>query len=326
MRKALLVYNPAAGRFPVRPFIHTADRVLAKAGWSVEAVETLSGEDAVRLAERAASEKYEAVFAVGGDGTVGQVASGLVGSQTALGILPAGTSNVWARELGLQPFSWARWGALQGNARLLADAPICAVDVGVCNEQPFLMWAGLGLDAMTVHKLEPRIRLEKFFAVPEYAAATIMNARTWQGITLHIWADGQEIEGHVILAVVNNIRHYMGGLANLSPEAYLDDGLLDLWLFSGDSLGDSLRHVFDMWAGRHVDSKDARRIPFRHLRIEAESLVSVQMDGEPKFDTQQAEITVRTRALNVLMPPHALDLLSRPPLVAAKRPGHASER
>ncbi len=319
MRKALLLYNPAAGRVPVRPFVQAADRALTRAGWTVEVMETLSGEHATRLARRAAGERYTAVFAVGGDGTVGQVAGGLAGSETALAVLPAGTSNVWAREMGLTPLSWTRPWALRENAALLADAPICAVDVGECNGHPFLLWAGMGLDALTVRQIEPRMRLEKYFSVPQYAAVTVWNASTWRGLELRLWADGKRVEGRFLLALVNNIRHYLGGLANLSPQAYLDDGLMDLWLFAGDSLTDALRHAFDLWSGRHVNSDQARRVPFRELRVEAGSPFAIEMDGEPVFVTERAEITVRPRALRVLMPPRALELLQHAPLAIPER-------
>ena len=315
MRTALIIYNPAAGRFPVRAAIPSAVDALSAAGWDVETAETLSGEHASELATSAAAKGMDAVFAVGGDGTIGQVASGLVGTDTALGILPAGTANVWARELGMQPYSWINRNALQDNAKMLAQAPIYAVDVGVCNQEPFLMWAGLGLDALAIRLAEPRIRLEKFFATPEYAASVILAASRWKGVSMRICVDEHEIEGHFVLAVINNIRHYLGGHANLSPEAYLDDGLLDLWLFSGETLADGLRHALDMWSGRHLTSDKARRISFHNLRVEANTEFAVQMDGEPIMDTTIAEITVRTRALKVFMPPKALDALSQPPLV-----------
>ncbi len=132
------------------------------------------------------------------------------------------------------------------------------------------MWAGIGLDALTIHAMEPRIRLEKFFTMPEYAARTIWQASQWSGIQLRLWADGEEVEGQFILAVATNIRHYLGGLSKLSPDAYIDDGLLDMWLFSGSNLGDALRHAYDMWRGNHITSDMARSITFKTLRIEAE--------------------------------------------------------
>ncbi len=251
MRSALIIYNPAAGRFSVKPFIKSAVKALDSAGWRVDVAETKSGEHTTELAKQAAAENKEAVFAVGGDGTIGNVVNGLIDSDTALGVLPAGTANVWSIELGLTPFAWTHPWVLKKNASILAKAPCCAVDVGMCNETSFMMWAGIGLDALTIHSMEPRVRIEKFFAMPEYTAKTIWNAAQWSGMKLTLWVDGREVEGQFILAVATNIRHYMGGLSNLSPDAYLDDGLLDLWLFSGSNLGDALRHAYDLWLGTH---------------------------------------------------------------------------
>ena len=298
-----------AGRFPVKPFIKSAVRELQSAGWKVESAETQSGEHTIELAKQAAAEKKDAVFAVGGDGTIGNVVNGLIHSDTALGVLPAGTANVWSIELGLSPFAWTRPWVLRKNASILANAPIHAVDVGICNQLSFMMWAGIGLDAMTIHSIEPRIRLEKFFAMPEYTARTIWNAAQWSGIRLRLWVDDHEVEGNFLLAVATNIRHYMGGLSNLSPDAYIDDGLLDLWLFAGNNLGDALRHAYDLWRGNHMTSGAAHRITFHTLRVEADSPYWIQTDGEPRGSTQHTDITIKPRALKMLTPPRALELL-----------------
>jgi diacylglycerol kinase family enzyme len=251
------------------------------------------------------------VFAVGGDGTIGNVVNGLVGSETALGVLPAGTANVWSIELGLQPFAWTRPWVLRRNVSILANAPCHRVDVGLCNEISFMMWAGIGLDAMAIQAMEPRIRLDKFFAMPEYAASAIWHAAQGSGLKMRLWADEHEVEGQFILAVATNIRHYMGGLSNLSPDAYIDDGLLDLWLFHGNNLGDALRHAYDLWRGTHVTSDAAHRITFRNLRVEADSPYWVQTDGEARGSTQTADIRVQAHALKLLVPPQGMNLLSK---------------
>lgn len=309
MRTAVIIYNPTAGRFSVKPFIKSAVKELESAGWKVDAAETKSGEHSIELAKRAAAEKKDAAFAVGGDGTIGNVVNGLVGSETALGVLPAGTANVWSIELGLRPFTWANPWVLRKNVSILANAPFHRVDVGLCNQFYFMMWAGIGLDAMAIQSLEPRIRLDKFFAMPEYTASAIWQAAQWSGLKMRFWTDEHEVEGHFILAVATNIRHYMGGLSNLSPDAYIDDGLLDLWLFRGNNLGDALRHAYDLWRGTHFNSGAAHRIPFRNLRVEADSPYWIQTDGEARGSTQAAEIRVQTHALKLLLPPAGMDLL-----------------
>ena len=311
MRRALILYNPVAGRFSVKPFLRSVTKVLAESGWQTEVTATRSGAHATESARQAAAEKFDAIFASGGDGTIGQVAAGLVGTDTALGILPSGTANVLALEFGLPVFSWTRWWALKDNARTLADAPVHPVDVGFCNGHPFLLWAGMGLDAMTIHAIEPRIRMEKFFAFPEYFGTTVWNASQWSGLRLRLWADNEEVEGNFMLAVVNNIRRYMGGLAVLSPDATMDDGEFDLWLLSGNNLADALLRAYELWRGQHLSSDKARRIPFRHLRITAKSPFLVQTDGEPRPETCDALITIQPRSLRMLMPDRALDLLSK---------------
>lgn len=309
MRSAVIIYNPSAGRFSVKPFIKSVVHELELAGWKVDAAETRSAEHTIELAKQAAAEKRDAAFAAGGDGTIGNVVNGLVGTETALGVLPAGTANVWSLELQLQSFSWTRPWALRKNATILANAPWRPVDVGLCNGVSFMMWAGIGLDAMAIQALEPRIRLDKFFAMPEYATSAIWHAAQWRGLNLNIWSDEHEVEGRYILAVATNIRHYMGGLSNLSPDACIDDGLLDLWLFSGNNLGDALRHAYELWRGTHVNSDAAQRIPFRSIRVEADSPFWIQTDGEARGSAQAADISVRARALKLLMPPAGMDLL-----------------
>jgi len=324
MRSAVVVYNPAAGRFPVEPFIQSVVEELESAEWKVDAVATQSGPHTIELARQAVEEKKNAVFAVGGDGTIGNVVNGLIGSETALGVLPAGTANVWSIELGLTPFAWTRTWVLRKNTSILAKAPIHSIDVGMCNEFSFMMWAGIGLDAMAIHAMEPRVRLEKLFNAPEFAAKTILQAAQWNGIRLRLWADGQEVEGNYILAVSTNIRHYMGGLTKLSPDAYIDDGLLDMWLFSGNNLGDALRHFYDMWRGLHLTSDMAHCITFRNLRVEADAPYWIQTDGEPRGSTQKAEITVRSHALRMLMPPRGMNLLKNASIKSINEPSPIS--
>lgn len=295
----------------MRPFLSNVIRPLQEHGWRLEVAETVNGRHATQLARLAANENLRAVFAIGGDGTIGQVAAGLVGSQTALGVLPAGTSNVWARELGLPAFTWLNLRALEANARRLAQASVYAIDIGLCNEQPFLMWAGIGLDALTVHKLEPRKRFAKYLATPHYAAATIWNVSLWHGLNLRVWANDRCIEGRFLLAVASNIRHYLGGLTQLSPRACLDDGAMDLWLLSGDDLADAFRHFFNLRAGRHLtsESDQARCVPFQTVRIESDTAFPIQLDGEPMLGTSEANLRVIPKGLRVLLPQEARYLL-----------------
>ena len=199
--------------------------------------------------------------------------------------------------------------ALEESAHSLARAEAHRVDIGLCNNIPFLLWAGVGLDGFVVHRIEPRPRWKKQFAVVQYAASAVWNARSWHGQYLNIEADGKKMGGHYLLAVVTNIHLYAGGVAELYPEARLDDGKMDLWLFLGETLGDTVMRAWDVWSGRHVQSESVIRLPFRSLTMESDVGLFVQLDGEPVEGNGNVSIRVLPLALRVLVPqktPHLL--------------------
>jgi diacylglycerol kinase (ATP) len=305
MPDAILIFNPVAGRYPSRLLTERAAAVLIKQGWKVEIETTKKADDFTRLSRQAAESGMEAVIVVGGDGSINRAVAGLVGTDTALGVLPAGTANVWAQELGLSGLSWTRWIALEESARRLSDFQVRKVDVGMCNDEYFLLWAGVGLDAFVVHHIEPRKQWEKHFAMVQYAASAVWNASVWHGLNLRVKSENRRLGGHFMLAVASNVSLYAGGLATLSPGAVLDDGLMDLWLFEGETLEDTLKQAWDLWSGRHVQSDRVRCIPFREITLESDSHMYVQIDGEPDSGNNQVNIQVIPMALNILVPDRA---------------------
>ena len=311
MRPASLIYNPAAGRFPSRMLIERAAQVLRGQGWDIRLAVTRGGAHITELARQATVQGDVAVFIAGGDGSINHAVRGLLGSETALGVLPAGTANVWGQELGLPGLAWTRWMALEESARRYAGTSVRRMDVGLCNDDPFLLWGGVGLDAFTVHRLEPRSRWEKQFAVAHYAATVVQQARAFGGIDLSVYAADTRLRGRFLLAVASNIHLYAGGIAEISPRACLDDGEMDLWLFSGETLLEALNHAWGLWSGRHLHSEQVRCIPFRELRLHADAPLYVQVDGEPVQGGDEVHLRVLPQALNVLIPPNAPRALFR---------------
>ena len=112
MKTALLVFNPTAGRFPSRMLTERAADVLRSYDWEIDLYQTTGGPHITALAQQAAEQGKDAFFIAGGDGSINFAVQGLMESQTALGVLPAGTANVWARELGLPGLTWTRLMAL----------------------------------------------------------------------------------------------------------------------------------------------------------------------------------------------------------------------
>lgn len=309
MAHGILAYNPTAGRFPSGILAERAADVLREYGWQIQLEQTQSGEHIIQLAQQAAEKGLDAFFIVGGDGSVNYAASGLVGTETALGVLPAGTANVFAQELGLPGLSWTRWMALEESAKRLALASSRSMDVGFCNNHIFLLWAGIGLDAFVVHRIEPRTRLEKHLSVFHYTASAVWHASFWRGINLRVEVDGSQIHGHFLLALASNIRLYAGGMATVSPNARLDDGIMDLWLFEGETLADTVQVTWEIWSGQHVESSKAKQFSIQQAHLESDSLMYVQVDAEPIAGGGSVDIRISHRALKVLVPdqtPHTL--------------------
>ncbi len=231
-----------------------------------------------------------------------RVAGALAGTSTALGVLPAGTANVWAQQFNLPRLGWTSPFALEEAAARLARGRVRNVDIGTCNGQPFLMWAGVGLDAQVVNSIEPRERWEKVLATVHYAIQTVWTARNWTGIPVRVTANHQVWEGRFLVAVATNIRSYAGGLLELSPAARVDDGLLDFWLIGGTSLSDTVVRVAQVLTGRHVDASGVAHLQAEEALFELPDDTALQLDGEPGWIQPPARLRVRKRVLKVLVP------------------------
>lgn len=300
--RAKVIYNPMAGRFPSLPLVERAADVFRGAGWDISIVKTTRDDQIAEQCQDALENHLDVVLIAGGDGSLNRAAGALMGSGTALGVLPAGTANVWAQEIGLPVLNWTNWSALERSADKLLGGDIKEVDVGLCNSTPYLLWAGLGLDAFVVHHLEPRNRWEKQFAEIQYAANVAWLARRWEGMNIEIWVDDDYISGTYLLALVTNVALYAGGIATVSPGARIDDGKMDLWLFSGDTLGEAVQHIWALLSGKHIDSNHVFGVQCQQIKIKSEADLYLQVDGEPLASDKEISISIQPRALKVLIP------------------------
>ncbi|NUM49398.1 MAG: diacylglycerol kinase family lipid kinase [Anaerolineales bacterium] len=299
MKKAMLIWNPAAGRVGAERDVREAARALT--GWEVHFEPSQSAAHVTELAQTAARENWEAVFVAGGDGSLGRAVAGLAGSATALGVLPTGTTNVWAQELGLPIVGRQR---LVESARQLAAGHVQTMDIGLCNGLPYLLWAGFGLDARVIDRLErKRSRWMKRLNEIYYLLTIFQCARGWPGAQVQVTADGQTVEGRFILALAGNIRLYAGGL--LSPNARWNDGKQELWLLGSGKNGgvpSVIRHLWNLGRGQHVQDRNTLCLPFRQLKLTFATPEWMHLDGEPYGTVQEAEIQIWAQGLRVLVP------------------------
>jgi diacylglycerol kinase (ATP) len=302
MPQGTLIYNPRSGRFPAGPLIERVKKTLAKGGWDVKVVESTGRDSLIDFATQAVRDKHQVVFVAGGDGSVGTVASVLADTSTALAVLPAGTANVWAKELGLQHLDWVHWFALEDAADRLTKGVCRLADIGVCNGKEFLLWAGVGLDAQIVTSVEPRGRWEKSLGVAQYATLAMWETLGWEGIELEVSTLGAVYEGKFLVAVASNIQAYAGGFVELAIDAKIDDGYLDFWLFEGSSLKDISTHTLQVLKGKHVDSPGIIHFKSKEATFRSDEKFAIQLEREPEKMASSLVFNVRKKALRVLVP------------------------
>ncbi len=296
--RARLISNPSAGMRDERTEIQRAMNVLRERGWSIDAAETERRGDATRLARAAAAEKLDVLIAIGGDGTMNEVANGLVDSNTALGVLPSGTANVWAKEMGLP------LGDLVTAAQRLTEADVRTIDVGevrgpTIEPRVFVLWCGVGLDAAITRDVEPQREMKRRFGALMFWLVGIRTAWNYRGKRATIIVGDKRMRRRVTLALAANAQLY-GGIVRIAPNARVDDGRLDFVIFRGTGFWMTGWHILGVFLGAHVRNPMVEFYSVPNITVNGKNL-PVHVDGEP-IGFAPVEIRVRPRALRVLVP------------------------
>ena len=299
---ATLIYNPHAGFDAWQESIAACAYYWEEHGWRITVHETAYPGHATELAAAAVAAGHPLVIAAGGDGTLHEVANGLLGTPAILAPLPAGTTNCLTRDLGLPGPSKATPNWLITTTRRLLDGTVHGMDVGQCsNGKSFLLWAGMGLDSYVVESVEPRSRMLKRFGLAGYVAKAAVPFVFYQGVDMRITVDATVVEGPVLTAMICNSRTYAGGLYNLNPQGVLDDGQMEVWIFRGRFAPEMFVHSLWIVAQRHHDQRHIIKLTGSHVTVEASTPQPYHLDGELHRATPFT-CMLKPRALRLLVP------------------------
>jgi diacylglycerol kinase (ATP) len=291
MSKIHVVINPASGQ--PQPILHTLNRVFraAKVDWDISL--TKESGDAQRFARQAAAEGADVVAAYGGDGTVMEVAHGLLNSQTPLAILPGGTANLMSVELGIPK-------DLEQAAQIASSkqSQVRLVDVGRAGDTYFLLRVGLGFAARKV-KLADR-QLKDKYGLMAYTISGLKALTQTKTTHYRITLDGQTIEVDGLTCLVDNAGNM--GVSGIAPGRNIDvsDGLLDVLLIKDSSFSSLVDIGYSLVEKKAPDSYVHWQA--RAIEIACEPPEDIQIDGEMAGMTP-ISIQVIPQALRVLVPP-----------------------
>ncbi len=265
-----LIYNPYAGGGKGRVVGSHVEAILAASGLDVVVRTTQAPREAMELASTLARE-VQAIVAVGGDGTVNEVVNGLAGGDIPLGIVPAGTVNVLAQELGI-PLDVAKACAVITRGRT------ATLDLGYADGRRFILMVGAGLDALTIRELDPRRK--RRFKELAFVGAGIGAFRRHAQPEFTVTIDGRPYRANFV--VVGNCRYY-GGRFGITSRADPTDGILDVVLFAGRGLARTLLFWMGVPLGLHLRHPDVTYVTGIDVQLETidpNDVVWFQTDGE----------------------------------------------
>ncbi len=301
--KVAVVFNPSAGKGRGQATAEAVQKHLAARGLVAELHPTQGPRHATLLA-RELCPSTDAIVAVGGDGTVNEVVSGMTEAAAAavaagcakpacrLGIVPAGTINVVALELKL-PFG------LEDACAVIAAGHAVSLDIGKVNDRRFVLMTGAGIDAVTIRNLDPR--LKRRLRSLAFVGAGLTKGLSHPHPEFLVTVDGTSHRATFMVA--SNFRYFAAHLT-MTPAADPTDGLLDIVLFSGTSK----QSILGFWAmvpsGLHLRGENVTCLRAERAELtllEGSEPVWFQTDGEVAGELP-ATVEIEPRAIEVLVP------------------------
>ena len=289
-KRIMLIVNPISGTGNKMDVPEVVERTLAAEGYSTDVRFTGGRGDATMFASEASDKGYYGVLACGGDGTVNETARALCGSQTALGILPAGSGNGLARHLGI-PMD------VELAMEIVCQRNVVPSDYGSVNGVPFFCTFGMGFDAAVSH----RFARQNHRGLLSYVRSALSEYVQFRPTTYTISANGKLLTEKAFLVAVCNASQW-GNNAYIAPEASLTDGLLDITVVHSGSPIDAAVMGMDIFTG--FISKNTMVHCFRAPAavIYRSEKGEAHVDGEPMMLDEILDVKCHRGALRLFTP------------------------
>lgn len=289
--RAHVIVNPAAGKD--QPILKTLNAAFRTAAMDWDLFITKKAGDGRRLAREAVQKKVDMVAVHGGDGTVMEVASGLIGSEVPMAIIPGGTANIMALELGI-PFDLVEACALAVNPQ----AGRRKVDMGKVGEYNFMIRAGIGLEAAMVAGADREMKDR--LGTLAYAFSALQALAEPQISRYHLTLDGMEVVDEGLTCIIANAGNVGRPGISMVPTIDVSDGFLDVVVIEKADLPSLVSMVASVFGGS--ENADAiKHWQVREVTVVADPPQSLQVDGEMLGQTP-VTATIIPQAVQIIVP------------------------
>lgn len=272
MKKARIIYNPTAGKELFKKEIAIVLEQLEMIGYESSAHATTCEGDATEATTAAVERRFDLIVAVGGDGTLNEVINGVAGQayRPKIGIIPAGTTNDFARALNIPRDTKEAVDIIVGNHSML-------IDIGQVNDQYFVNIAGGG--ELTELTYDVPSKLKTMLGQLAYYIKGIEMLPFLKPVQTTIEYDGIVIDEEIMLFLLANTNS-VGGFEKLAPDAKLDDGYFDLIILKKSNLAEFIRVATAAIRGTHIDDKNIIYTQAKHVKVTPDDKMQLNVDGE----------------------------------------------
>lgn len=272
MKRARIIYNPTSGREVFKKELPYVLEQFELAGFETSAHATTHEGDGIEASEDAVRRGFDVIVAVGGDGTINEVINGIARfeDKPRLGIIPAGTTNDFARALGIPR-------DVKEATDIILQNEALALDIGKVNERYFMNIAGGG--KLTELTYEVPSKLKAVLGQLAYYIKGIEMLPSLKPIHARIELDDEVIEDDIMLFLVANTNS-VGGFEKLAPDASLTDGYFDVIILTQSNLAEFLRIATLALRGNHLDVKQIIYRKAKYVRVQTEDKMQLNIDGE----------------------------------------------
>ena len=283
------IVNPISGIGKQKVVPQWAEELIDKKRFTYDIHYTEAPKHAIDLSKKAAAEGVHIVAIVGGDGSVNEAGSALLGSDTALAIIPTGSGNGLAHHLGI-PIN------PQQAIAMLNHHKVKAMDTGTLNGHTFVGVAGIGFDALIAYEFS-RFGKRGFFS---YFKIVLREYFNYEEEEYHVISDQEEVTAKAFLLTIANSSQY-GNRATIAPKAEIDDGLLKLCLLRKFSWFQAPFVAWRLFSGNIDKSRFMKVLEGKQFKIN-KSNVRAHIDGEPIQLEENIVVEVIPNSLKVIVP------------------------